>query len=182
MVTIIDYKCGNINSIKNLFKRLGISVNFSKNIDNADAIILPGVGNFSTVMSNIGDLSNDIKKFDRPILGICVGMQILFESGCESKHCSGLGLLKGKIIRIPTTNRLPHIGWNTLEILGKDVYFMNSYMADNNEYTLDCVDYSGVHIPAIVKNNKVVGFQFHPEKSGKVGEEILKKWVLSWGL
>lgn len=182
MITVIDYKCGNINSIINLFKRIDISVNFSRNIDNADAIVLPGVGTFSSVMSSIGDLANDIKKFDRPILGICVGMQILFESGCEIKYCDGLGLLEGRVIRIPTANRLPHIGWNTLEFLQKDVYFMNSYMVDENKYTLDYVFYGNIKIPAIVKNNKITGFQFHPEKSGKVGEKILKEWVLSWEL
>ena len=109
-------------------------------------------------------------------------MQILFESGCDIKYCDGLGLLEGRVIRIPTANRLPHIGWNTLEFLQKDVYFMNSYMFDENKYTLDYVFYGNIKIPAIVKNNKITGFQFHPEKSGKVGEKILKEWVLSWEL
>ncbi|MDR1890931.1 MAG: imidazole glycerol phosphate synthase subunit HisH [Puniceicoccales bacterium] len=177
MIGIIDYNLGNIKSVLNACERVGIEAKLNKNIDDVDAIILPGVGSFSTAMRNLGELADKIKNFDKPILGICLGMQILFEKGYEDEEYFGLGLLKGEVKKIPTNKKLPHMGWNTLSKTQKDVYFVHSYMADFNEETIEYTEYGGVKIPAIVGHGNILGYQFHPEKSGKVGEEILKRWA-----
>jgi len=182
MVTIVDYNCGNIKSILNACKRVGIEAQLSKDIENCDAIILPGVGSFPTAMKNLGPLADQLKKSDKPILGICLGMHILFEKGYEGFEVEGLGMLKGNVKLIPTNAKLPHMGWNTLAKTQNDVYFVHSYMADFNETTLDYVEYGGVKIPAIVGQGKIMATQFHPEKSGQVGEKILREWADSWEL
>lgn len=184
MVAIIDYNVGNVKSVLNACKRIGIPARLTREpaeIRQASGIILPGVGAFPTAMRNLEQFGLISLLKERaaegiPILGICLGMQILFEIGCEGEECEGLGLLKGKVDLIPTTAKLPHMGWNTLSQTDKDVYFVHSYMAEFNDETIEYAEYGGVKIPAIVGRDNIMGCQFHPEKSGKVGEDILRKW------
>lgn len=196
MVVIIDYNVGNVKSVLNACKRIGLDAVISRNKDeirNAEGIILPGVGSFPIAMKNLEkfDLINildEVRKKGTPIIGICLGMQILFENGVEVENTKGLGYLKGNVDLIKTSEKLPHMGWNQL-IFNKqddilkyiseydDVYFVHSYMADFISDEVVCfAEYGGVKIPAIVKKDNVIGCQFHPEKSGEIGEKILRAW------
>lgn len=193
MVVIIDYKVGNLKSVYMALKRIGIEAVITSDanlIRSAKAIILPGVGTFQVAMKkldelNLIDVIKDAKNKGIPILGICLGMQILFEQGSEIATTSGLEFLKGTVDKIITTEKLPHMGWNELYINkkhpitkyisdGDDVYFVHSYKA----YAIDdeiiaYAKYGDQIVPAIVASNNVVGCQFHPEKSGEIGKQIL---------
>ena len=157
MVVIVDYNVGNIKSILNACKRVGIEAIISGDVEvikKAKGIILPGVGSFYVAMKNLKEkglveVLNEMKEKNIPILGICLGMQILFERGTEIKYISN----------------------------NDDVYFVHSYMADFIQDEVICyTEYADIKIPAIVKKDNVIGCQFHPEKSGKIGENILKAW------
>ena len=196
MVVIIDYNVGNVKSVLNACKRIGIDAIVSRSEDkirNAEGIILPGVGSFPIAMQNLEryDLINileEVRKKGTPIIGICLGMQILFENGVEVSNTKGLGYLKGNVDLIKTSEKLPHMGWNQLKFNKQDnilkyiselddVYFVHSYMADFIDDQVICyTEYGNVKIPAIVKKDNVIGCQFHPEKSGEVGEKILRAW------
>ncbi len=196
MVVIIDYNIGNVKSVLNACERIGIEAIISRDIEQikqAKGIILPGVGSFNVAMENLKkydliDILNERKQAGTPILGICLGMQVLFEKGYEVKETKGLGYLKGNVDLIKATKKLPHMGWNELyfnknnNILKyvkefDDVYFIHSYMADfNNEEVICYTEYEKQKIPALVGRNNVLGCQFHPEKSGEVGQNILKAW------
>ena len=196
MVVIIDYNVGNVKSVLNACKRIGIDAIVSRkkeDIEKATGIILPGVGSFPIAMKNLKEFElleilNKCKNKGTPILGICLGMQILFQKGYEIQETEGLGYLKGNVKLIKTKEKLPHMGWNQLLFNKKnpilnninendDVYFVHSYMADFNDNELICyTEYGETKIPAIVGKDNVLGCQFHPEKSGSVGENILKAW------
>lgn len=196
MIVIIDYNVGNVKSVLNACKRIGLDVIISRkkeDIENAKGIILPGVGSFPIAMKNLNEFGllemlDNCKNKGTQILGICLGMQILFEKGYEIQETKGLGYLKGEVKQIKTKEKLPHMGWNQLLFNKKhpilnninekdDVYFVHSYMADFNNNELICyTEYGDVKIPALVGKNNVLGCQFHPEKSGDVGENILKAW------
>ena len=201
MIVIIDYGMGNLNSVKNALDFLGLENKISSNIDeikNANALILPGVGAFPDAMETIEKLSLDklIKeevKNNKPILGICLGMQLLFEKGFEGIEKNGLGLLKGSIVKMQDDKenniKIPHIGWNNLKYNkrdelfnsieeGKFVYYVHSYFAkDYDEEDLVAYsEYGDNKIPGVVRRNNVMGAQFHPEKSGTVGLSILKNF------
>ena len=196
MVVIIDYNIGNVRSVLNACDRVGINAVISRDeeiIKQAKGIILPGVGSFNVAMENLEkynliDILNERKQAGIPILGICLGMQVLLEKGYEVKENKGLGYLNGNVDLKKTDKKLPHMAMNELyynknnSILKyikefDDVYFVHSYMVDFNDEEVICyTEYGGQKIPAIVGKNNVLGCQFHPEKSGEVGQNILKAW------
>ena len=198
MIAILDYGAGNLFSVKNALKYIGESCIITsdvKEIERADALILPGVGAFPDAMKKLHDcgMVSAIKQAveKKPLLGICLGMQALFETGMEFSKTQGLGLIPGTVdlIRFPQgqTKKLPHIGWNQLEIRqpsellkglrdGDCVYFVHSYMAYTDSQYIAAEGEYGAQITAFVQNGNVYGAQFHPEKSGEVGLEILKNF------
>lgn len=195
MIAVIDYGAGNIFSVKNALDYLGMKsvlTNKPADIENADALILPGVGAFPSAMKALEEKSlveiikNEAKK--KPFLGICLGMQLLFEKGYEFEECDGLGLIGGSVRKMETDLIIPHMGWNRLEILndcplvsGLDedsyVYFVHSYKAECADRNISAYsDYDG-RVPALVFDGSTVyGAQFHPEKSGETGLRILKNF------
>lgn len=199
MIAIIDYGMGNLKSIKNALDFLNIESIVTKDeeiIRSSRAIILPGVGAFKQAMDNLKEnnfdsLIKDLANEGKFILGICLGMQILFEEGYEGEKCNGLGLIKGKVKKIEPKEKvkIPHMGWNKLVINNEDkvstnlsgdnfLYYVHSFMAceylENN--LLAYSYYGGLKIPGIVRKDNIIGMQFHPEKSGEVGLSILKNW------
>jgi glutamine amidotransferase len=192
MHVIIDYNVGNLANVQEGFKRVGIETVISKDIDvirNANSIILPGVGAFKASMdalkaSGLIDVILDHIKENKYVLGICLGMQLLYEYSEEFGCHEGLGIFKGTIKKIEGDVKIPHMGWNSLEILkedpilkyvkhNEDVYFVHSYYANTLDQTLAKTKH-GVDIPAIIKKGRVYATQFHPEKSGDVGLRLLK--------
>lgn len=199
MIAIIDYDAGNLKSVEKAVKFLGEDVVISRDHDEilaADKVILPGVGSFGDAMEKLHNykLINtifDVADKNIPFLGICLGLQLLFESSDESKGVAGLGLLKGKIVRIPDCEglKIPHIGWNSLALKGDGrlfrgikeqsyVYFVHSYylQAESESIVKATTEYS-THIHASVEKGNIFACQFHPEKSGEVGLNILKNFI-----
>ena len=195
MVVIIDYGVGNLFSLSSSFKAIGVNTVISGDegvIASADKLILPGVGAFGDASKKLAESGLDkvikqrVKK-GVPILGVCLGMQLLFEKSFEYGEHDGLALLKGEIVplNLPKEYKIPHIGWNALKIKkqtpllkyvddGDYVYFVHSYCAKNCDDSLIATAEYGVDVTAIVGKNNVYGCQFHPEKSGEVGLKILK--------
>lgn len=184
MIGIIDYSLGNTGNLVNALKKLGYESVITKDknvLSSCEAIILPGVGHFGYAMniintSGLKDMIIELSIYKR-LIGICLGMQLLFEHS-EEGNAAGLGILKGRIARIDTDLTIPHLGWNTLtsnyqSLNGKDVYFIHSYKVSESRYTIAETDYNS-NIPAIVKKENITGIQFHPEKSGETGLYILK--------
>lgn len=199
MIAIIDYDAGNIKSVEKALEFIGEEFVLTRDRDtilNADRAILPGVGCFKDAMEKIHQygLYDVIKTFvssGKPFLGICLGLQLLFESSEESVGVKGLSILPGKCVRIPDTNglKVPEIGWNSIDINpssklfkginnGSYVYFVHSYylIADHVEDVAATCEY-GVHIHAAVEHDNVYACQFHPEKSSDVGLQIIKNFV-----
>lgn len=196
MIAIVDYGAGNIFSVKNALDFLGIENKLTadaKDLENADQIILPGVGAFPWAMKKLNEsgLVPTIKEQAKikPFLGICLGMQLIFDKGYEFEETDGLGLIKGSVEKIEREElSVPHMGWNSLiynkecPILngipeGEYVYFVHSYAAkcDDDSVAAYC-DYGG-KVTALVYDGKyVIGTQFHPEKSGKAGLKMLKNF------
>ncbi len=203
MVAIIDYDAGNIKSVEKAFKYLGadtIVTRDAKEIYKADHVVLPGVGAFGDAMNRIKEyglepIINEVVDKEIPFLGICLGLQLLFDSSDESKGVKGLGILRGTIDRIPGRDlegneyKIPQIGWNNLSFpregklfknIGNDayVYFVHSYYlnATDKDIVTATTDYS-VKIEASVEKGNVFACQFHPEKSADVGMQILKNYL-----
>lgn len=194
MIVIVDYGVGNIRNVERAFTKLNMDVVVTRDVDlinQAQAIILPGVGAFRDAISNL-------KKYDLVeclrcnaakgtwIVGICLGMQLLYDKSYEDGEYEGLGLLRGEIVKFDDTElKVPHMGWNQLvkkreDEIGKGlsendyVYFVHSYYLKNKD--VDSVIFTssyGVDVPAIIRKNNIIGMQFHPEKSGDVGVRIL---------
>ena len=203
MITIIDYGMGNLKSVYNALKKVNFDWQISRevtDIEMADKLILPGVGAFKDAMDNLQNLDLILpirKKVNDgcPLLGICLGMQMLFEEGYECELRKGLGFIGGKIKLMNSKENLkiPHIGWNRLEFnrenkilnnINKEsfVYYVHSFMATEmiDENLIAYSKYGDINIPGIVNKGNVYGMQFHPEKSGEVGLKILKNFgVLS---
>ena len=198
MIAIIDYDAGNIKSVEKALKTLGQEVLITRNpedILNADKVILPGVGAFGDAMEKLHTygLVEVIKKVvekKTPFLGICLGLQLMFESSEETPGVEGLGILRGKIIKIPDNGELkiPHMGWNSLHFQNEGRLFMNlpqeSYVYFVHSYYLQAEDESIVKatteystcIHASVEKDNIFACQFHPEKSSDVGLTILKNF------
>lgn len=196
MIAIIDYGMGNLRSVQKSLQYIGedaIITSDAREIEKSSGIILPGVGAFPDAMEDLRETKLDEAfkrsvKSGKPALGICLGMQLLFSVGEEIKDCSGLDLLKGRVKKIYADVKIPHMGWNSLnikktcEILnGVDeesyVYFVHSFYTQvENIEDLNAVSYYGMEIPAVVSKNNLFGVQFHPEKSGDVGMQMLKNF------
>ena len=199
MIAIIDYDAGNIKSVEKAMHYLGQEVEITRDQERilaADKVILPGVGAFGDAMEKIRqyDLEGVIRQVvDRgtPFLGICLGLQLLFEESEESPGAKGLGILKGRIRRIPGGEglKIPHMGWNTLELSGNGrlfrgvpeepfVYFVHSsYLEAEEEEIVKAVTWYGTKIHASVEKGNVFACQFHPEKSSSTGLLMLKNFV-----
>ena len=197
MIVIIDYNVGNLKSVVGAFKRIGLEAVVSRDekvIKEAKGIVLPGVGTFPTAMKNLEkyhlvDILTERKEAGIPILGICLGMQILFEKGYEVKETKGLGFIPGSVRYMDIDEKIPHMGWNQLNLAktsptthylsdNDEVYFVHSYQATcPDDELIAYTTYGEVKIPAIVGKNNVIGCQFHPEKSGEIGRKILKAFL-----
>lgn len=199
MIAIIDYDAGNIKSVEKAMKLLGQEVVITRDhakILAADKVILPGVGSFGTAMDKIRqygleEVIHRVVDMKTPFLGICLGLQLLFERSDETPGVEGLGILKGEVLRIPDCPglKIPHMGWNSLEFpragrlfqeLPEEpyVYFVHSYYlkAADDSIVTATTQYSTL-IHASVEKDNVFACQFHPEKSGDVGVQILKNFV-----
>ena len=196
MIAIIDYGAGNIFSVKNALDYLGLEnslVSDAESIKSADAVILPGVGAFPAAMEKLGNsglidvIKEEAKR--KPFLGICLGMQMLFEKGYEFEECDGLGIISGSVRFMDEPDLIiPHMGWNKLERLNdcpllnglgdnEYVYFVHSYKAECADENIAAYSKYGGRVPALVFDGKFVyGAQFHPEKSGDTGLKILKNF------
>jgi len=196
MIAIIDYGVGNLKNVRHAFSFLQIPTQVTRDpqiIRNADAIVLPGVGAFRDAIANLKkydlvDLLKEEAMTGKPFLGICLGMQVLFEKSYEDGEWDGLGLIEGEIVRFQNVPKEPHMGWNTLiekndSPIAKNiqpdsyVYFVHSYHATckNAEDVIFTSEY-GDEFPAVVQRGNVIGMQFHPEKSAEVGEQLLKNF------
>lgn len=199
MIAIIDYGCGNLFSLKCSFESLGADIVVTSDksvIEKADKLVLPGVGAFRDAAeklqkSGLDKVIKEQAKSGKIMLGICLGMQMLFEKSYEYGEYEGLGLISGKVkpIIAPKEYKIPHIGWNRLKFTDKKsplfkyineedyVYFVHSYFADEcTDAQIAVTDYPEL-ITAAVQDKNVFGTQFHPEKSGEVGLKILKAFV-----
>jgi imidazole glycerol-phosphate synthase subunit HisH len=204
-IAVIDYGIGNVRSIVNAFQNQGANVLLTRDREKilaSDGLVLPGVGAFSHGMESLRKykLVQVIKDYidsGRPFIGICLGMQMLFDNSEEFGLSSGLGLIAGSVIKLPikedNNQKLPHVSWNELKIgevkweetildkvkEGSDMYFVHSFIANPVErsHILSMTEYSGYNLCSTVKKNNIYGCQFHPEKSGKVGLHIIKNFV-----
>jgi len=193
LTIIVDYGAGNLSSLQRAFEQIGLDVEISDDkeaIQNASSIILPGVGAFGAAMDELKkrNLIEVLKKKameGTPFLGICLGMQLLYEFSEEEGKYEGIGLLKGTIKKIPETVKVPHMGWNSLTFYKQDpilknnlngdyVYFVHSYYAQADDENLVAYSDYGVKVPAIVNSENIYGMQFHPEKSSDAGLNLLK--------
>lgn len=198
---IINYNMGNIKSVENAFRKLGkevVSTSDGTVIEKADALILPGVGAFKDAVKNLKDLG--LKKLikqqalKKPFLGICIGMQILFEEGTEDGLSTGLGILEGRVEKIPGGVKIPHMGWNRLKLIdkenrlfdgiddGESFYFVHSYHAScKKDIVTSTTDY-GIDIVSSIEKGDLFGVQFHPEKSSSPGLRLLENfWKIAMG-
>ncbi len=196
MIGIIDYGAGNLHSIKNALDYLGLKnrlIKDEKGLKNIERIILPGVGAFGaaiTKLKKMGLLERLIEwlNADKPYLGICLGLQLLFESSEEAEGVSGFGIFKGRMRKFQMS-KIPQIGWNSVEVIKPSpifksqrkkvyFYFLHSYYLDTpeEEIVLGRTEY-GISYPSVINKGNIYAVQFHPEKSGKAGLDLLKRWV-----
>jgi len=194
-ISIVDYGVGNLRSVKKALegaRAKTVITSDQKDLKRSDAIVLPGVGAFREAMKNLLPIAELVKRLAKdgvPTLGICLGLQVLFTRSLEGGKTSGLDLIKGDVVKLPGTVKLPHIGWNSVEITRECsilkgfpnlsyVYFVHSYVPcpvsrkDEVAYTK-----YGVKFPSVVAKANIFGTQFHPEKSSKVGLTILENFV-----
>lgn len=197
MIAVIDYGVGNLFSLKSSLAAIGqeaVVTRDQEELDRADHILLPGVGAFGDAVEKLRSTGMDRAVLrqaaaGKPLLGICLGMQLLLEQGREVRPCPGLGVIRGTVDRIPTQSKLPHIGWNSLRFFhhsplfrgldeGAYVYFVHSFSAQDTDpaQVIAVTDY-GPAVTAAVSSGNFYGTQFHPEKSGEVGLTILRNFA-----
>tara|TARA_Y100000768_G_C23990707_1_gene692521 strand:- start:5638 stop:6249 length:612 start_codon:yes stop_codon:yes gene_type:complete len=198
-VVILDYGSGNVGSLSNILDILNFKYVISNDdidIESATHFILPGVGAFSTVMEKINSslntklLMKKIKSDYTPILGICVGMQVMADFGYENKKDIGLGLISGEVKKIDTKEVLPHVGWNNINIINEndilnniedcsDFYFVHKYCfyPESESSIVTTTDYGETSFASIIADNNILGVQFHPEKSQDFGKLLIKNFI-----
>lgn len=194
-IGVIDYGMGNLFSVEQALKRLGMEVVVTTDstlLGEMDACILPGVGAFPDAMKRLAEtgLIDFIKGTKKPLLGICLGMQLLFQESDEGTNTAGLGIFAGRITKFTDVSRVPHMGWNELEVIHQPswlphipadryVYFVHSFYATSMSYEelVACADYENFQVPGIVAKGNYTGMQFHPEKSGDFGMYLLQQWL-----
>jgi len=202
-IAIINYNMGNIKSVENAFKTIGAQVKVTSSpyiIRKAEAVVLPGVGAFQDAVNNLKQL----KLYDsvieatgsgKPFLGICIGLQVLFEYGKEGGTSDGLGIFKGSVEKIPPGVKIPHMGWNKIKIIkekslifkdikdGESFYFVHSYhVVCDDESLVSSLSEYGVNIISSIEYKNIYGLQFHPEKSSSGGLQILKNFASIAGM
>ncbi len=196
MIAIIDYGMGNLRSVEKGFERVGVKVKIVRDpeeVDRARGVVLPGVGAFADAMENLKKTGMDlaVKKTaaeGKPLLGICLGLQLLFESSQEWGFCQGLGIFPGVVRRLPEGLKVPHMGWNQVEYKGSHpifegvpnnsaFYFVHSYYVDpgQDQIIAGVTDY-GIKFTSAVGHNNTYAIQFHPEKSSALGLRILRNF------
>ena len=194
MIVVIDYSVGNVKSVCNAFRHIGCEVDLSRDparIKKAAGLVLPGVAAFGYAMKALGSAAQPIRQATaagKPVLGICVGHQMLFDRSCEYGPHKGLGLIHGNVVPIPPEQTVPHMGWNLVELPedmdlfaglrpAKHFYFAHSYYAHvaDDQVKVAYTDY-GSPLTASVQKGNIYGVQFHPEKSGKQGLQVLKNF------
>ena len=195
-VAVIDYGMGNLRSVQKAFEHLGFIADVTDDdevLKRADGAVLPGVGAFADCMTGLTETGliphiRDFVASGRPFLGICLGLQLLFESSTEGGAHTGLGLLAGQVVELPADRKIPHMGWNNLKVLRAQplfaglpeeayVYFVHSFHAQPADPSVIAAttDY-GIPVTAAVQNGNLYATQFHPEKSGDVGLHILRNF------
>ncbi len=196
MIAIIDYKAGNLTSVKYAFDALGVESRVTSDaaeIAAADRVVFPGVGAARSAMANLASLGlvDVVRRVaqEKPFFGICLGMQILFDRTEEDGGVDCLGLVPGEVRRFPDAPgcKIPHMGWNNVECRmqnaecgmgnGEYYYFVHSYYAPVGEFTAGETEFAGVEFTSMVKRGMITATQFHPEKSGAAGLALLKGWL-----
>jgi glutamine amidotransferase len=192
-VAIFDYGAGNLFNITLALRRQGLDTKVVDSIlqtSEFDGLVLPGVGNFRPAISKLRQYRDRIAELTRkgqPVLGICLGMQLLFESS-EEGPAEGLGLVKGDVVRLPDSMKIPHMGWNRLSVTkpngvlegigdGAWCYFVHSYYPHADESIVAARTEYGVVFPSVIESETLIGTQFHPEKSGKIGTALLRNFA-----
>lgn len=198
MIAIVDYDAGNLRSVEKALNYIGQEAIITRNqqmIHNADKVILPGVGSFGDAITKLHhyhlvEVIKEVIEKKKPFLGICLGLQLLFEESEENIGVKGLGILDGKVLKIPKESalKIPHVGWNSIEINPETklfkgienqsyVYFVHSYyLKARNEMDVAATTSYGAFIHASVEHDNIFATQFHPEKSGDIGLQILKNF------